>query len=568
MQCHETIGLFTRYRDGDLDAATRRQVESHLATCARCRDEFAALEAVVARLSEMSADPMPPDLVAAVHARVARRIERPSAVLLRWALPAAAAAVLVIVMFAVVRSPHEARPPGPVSRDMGALGKVDMRRVSSESLEATRKAAAAARERRLTSETPAGPTTGRLVAPRAAPREPAVGPSAPRAKQAFALTPKPAAPAVAEQAASPQRDTEVAPRAVAGGERIALSQDEARMKRILSARPPAPAAPPGPAGEALPSAAGQAGITTAPPPRPAAAASPAPQATAPDEAASQRRAAAEGVSVPPEATGTTSQVGESRKEQALILPESGVPSVMRRPGATAGPPGPATGRAYAPYSARPAPRALGMTRVALSAQATRSQQAVGNLTLQLRPNQDVERAQVAVRAPGVSTAHAVVWQGRLDGGVDNNLNIPVGPPAVALPANLPREIVVSGSTIAPQTYYLFPPAYPPRAPSAHPSRDRQVQVWRAETWGTVLQAAASRQQAYILAPAGFPLGQLVPADAQTSSQALGEALSRSGYRLTAQPGVITIEPSATLRTQPEPAPDPATRAPRARRWRR
>lgn len=229
---------------------------------------------------------------------------------------------------------------------------------------------------------------------------------------------------------------------------------------------------------------------------------------------------------------------------------------MPAPGATAPAPGRAVeGGAYAPYAGYRAPGARGGVRVALSAQATRSQQAIGNLTLQLRPDADIERAQVAVRASQVGIGEAIVWQGRLNGRVENNLNIPVGPPAVALPANVPRELIVSGSSIAPQTYYLFSPsAYPSHAPGAQAGaplwQRAEGERRRADTWLNVLQASASRQRAYILAPAGFPLGQLAPADAETSGQGLADALNRSGYRSSARPGVITIEPSATLRAAP------------------
>ncbi|UCH32954.1 MAG: zf-HC2 domain-containing protein [Armatimonadota bacterium] len=124
MRCHDAIELFTQYRDGDLDAATRSALEAHLAACARCRDEFAALDAICASLRAVPTEPVPAEFVSGVRARLQAPAERPRAVLLRWALPAGAAAVLVVVafgVFSIVPRTGGVRAPAATDRAKGPV---------------------------------------------------------------------------------------------------------------------------------------------------------------------------------------------------------------------------------------------------------------------------------------------------------------------------------------------------------------------------------------------------------------------------------------------------------------
>jgi anti-sigma factor RsiW len=80
-----------------LDADERRDYEAHLARCERCRDELAGMtEAATALAYAVDSPAPPPDLRGRILARA--RAERPNVVPLRprWALPAAASAVVAV----------------------------------------------------------------------------------------------------------------------------------------------------------------------------------------------------------------------------------------------------------------------------------------------------------------------------------------------------------------------------------------------------------------------------------------------------------------------------------------
>jgi anti-sigma-K factor RskA len=89
--------LTAAYALDALDADERREYEAHLARCERCRDDLAALSEAAASLAYAVDSPAPPrqlrDRILA-----GARAERPKIVPLRprWALPAAAAAVVAV----------------------------------------------------------------------------------------------------------------------------------------------------------------------------------------------------------------------------------------------------------------------------------------------------------------------------------------------------------------------------------------------------------------------------------------------------------------------------------------
>jgi anti-sigma factor RsiW len=94
MNCNKNKRLLSRYLDHELDQGRRRQVEEHLESCARCRQELAELGATTSRLRELSAPGPSPFLATRVMAevRLTGRHRRPA-----WArLVTTAAAVLLV----------------------------------------------------------------------------------------------------------------------------------------------------------------------------------------------------------------------------------------------------------------------------------------------------------------------------------------------------------------------------------------------------------------------------------------------------------------------------------------
>ncbi|HEX5726635.1 MAG TPA: zf-HC2 domain-containing protein, partial [Longimicrobiaceae bacterium] len=71
MMGHPSERTLNDHVDGLLSAAEGRRVEAHLAGCARCRAEEAALHALVGRLGSLPAPAAPRDLRPEIAARVA-----------------------------------------------------------------------------------------------------------------------------------------------------------------------------------------------------------------------------------------------------------------------------------------------------------------------------------------------------------------------------------------------------------------------------------------------------------------------------------------------------------------
>ncbi|HEX5951057.1 MAG TPA: zf-HC2 domain-containing protein [Actinomycetota bacterium] len=94
--------LLAEYVDGTLPDALRADVDAHLATCARCREEVAAAARAVSALAALPEEPVPLGVTGPVvaesertHRPVARR--RPAWERSRWAGGVAAAAALLLV---------------------------------------------------------------------------------------------------------------------------------------------------------------------------------------------------------------------------------------------------------------------------------------------------------------------------------------------------------------------------------------------------------------------------------------------------------------------------------------
>lgn len=73
MGCEEIREHLSEYVDGVLDPETKSMVEEHLSACEDCREELAALKALVGELGSMEAVSPPEDFLEQLHARMERR---------------------------------------------------------------------------------------------------------------------------------------------------------------------------------------------------------------------------------------------------------------------------------------------------------------------------------------------------------------------------------------------------------------------------------------------------------------------------------------------------------------
>jgi len=534
MRCDDAIGLFTRYRDGDLDPATRADLEAHLAGCARCRAEYEAIDTVRALLRELRPEPAPATLVSGVRARLRRRPERPREVLWRWALPAAAAAALVVVALGVLRVVERPRKSAAMATQATRTPfgvRIPQR---GKDLARVRRNAASAKahleERMQSGEVPPGD----MSAPIGGMTEHAPPPLTGKPRTAIAgrdasglpeveVQPTPAPPAqirlgsgvapsspgkIAAEPTAAEAKAKVAPPSPAYSPQFPPVHDGYLKPSVVgsrSARPPA-AAPPGPAGPRAP--AGPTGVA--------------------------------GVVEPSSKLGRPSSAPGAKDESAGAV---GAQDALK---AGAGPP--AAERPSAEGMHREALALSPQQQVSVSAQATTSQQAAGNLTLQVRTAQDIADARVAVRPARPGGRETVVWQGRLNKDISNNLDIPVTPGREVATA-APQLVVVSGLQLSPERFYLFAPR-PATAPQV--SKQRVFHARKsgkgiqppAENWERTLQTLANGKGVYVLAPGGFPMHASAQVAQPLSDRDVSTALSRLGYSMSQQEGVIKVEPSA------------------------
>jgi hypothetical protein len=115
----------SEYFDGELDPSEGRELETHLANCAECRIDLAALRAVVTRARSLTDTPPASDLWPGVAARIDPPARRTTLVTRRFAftLPQLVAASLALIV-ASGGMVWLARMGGPVTDFPPVLGEV------------------------------------------------------------------------------------------------------------------------------------------------------------------------------------------------------------------------------------------------------------------------------------------------------------------------------------------------------------------------------------------------------------------------------------------------------------
>ena len=123
VDCDRLAALLSERRRGELAAEEARALDAHLAGCARCREEVAGLEAVLAAVE------LPPVSIQELEALRSRRIgegPRPVARSGAWKLPAvlvAAAAAAVLTVSVRPASRHHAAPTAPLETAAVSAGR-------------------------------------------------------------------------------------------------------------------------------------------------------------------------------------------------------------------------------------------------------------------------------------------------------------------------------------------------------------------------------------------------------------------------------------------------------------
>lgn len=131
-ECPEIQAQFTAYTDGELAAGECQRLDGHLAECPVCAREWRLFRQTLAQLAALPMVPAPPDLLPAIHAKLAR----PGVLAgirnffrdldFSMSIPAAAATLVVAVAVGVFfrMTPHQqpsspdemTMPPATVSR--------------------------------------------------------------------------------------------------------------------------------------------------------------------------------------------------------------------------------------------------------------------------------------------------------------------------------------------------------------------------------------------------------------------------------------------------------------------
>ena len=208
---HVDEGTLHAYLDGELPAAERTALESHVAQCAACRANLAEERALIARAGQLLAAAQPADRPAPpLHQLRQRPIRRP------WHVrtPVAWAASVVLALVAGYSLREEANRPAPVASEVAADGYL------------ARTETGAAEERPAT-------TRGARQAPAAAPVD---------SIRVREVAPPPAADVVAIGPPADRRRTSI-PTPI----RTEAERDELAANTARAAAPGAPGAPPAPA---------------------------------------------------------------------------------------------------------------------------------------------------------------------------------------------------------------------------------------------------------------------------------------------------------------------------------
>jgi len=99
------------YHDGELPEAERTALEAHLARCPACRAELAGIQALGRLVAEAGRAPMPEGLLERAHRRVDSAGEVVVVRLAERLMAAAAAVLLVCVLYLYQANRTEAAPP-------------------------------------------------------------------------------------------------------------------------------------------------------------------------------------------------------------------------------------------------------------------------------------------------------------------------------------------------------------------------------------------------------------------------------------------------------------------------
>ncbi|HKE25831.1 MAG TPA: zf-HC2 domain-containing protein [Bryobacteraceae bacterium] len=111
MRCEQWQERIALAAGGDLREAERAGLEAHVAECAPCADELAALQRSLALLREAHEEPMAEAHFAAVRGRVLAEIDARPRRRWEWAAALAAAALLLAGVFVFLRTPHQKSSP-------------------------------------------------------------------------------------------------------------------------------------------------------------------------------------------------------------------------------------------------------------------------------------------------------------------------------------------------------------------------------------------------------------------------------------------------------------------------
>ncbi|MHB0935777.1 MAG: zf-HC2 domain-containing protein [Armatimonadota bacterium] len=105
MKCPD-IEQLAAYQTDAVNATERRRIDEHVAACATCRHELAALEEVAGMVSALPQPAMPDNLWPGVAARLEPRRTPVSA----WWRALAGAGMLAVLLFGSVQAYHASQP--------------------------------------------------------------------------------------------------------------------------------------------------------------------------------------------------------------------------------------------------------------------------------------------------------------------------------------------------------------------------------------------------------------------------------------------------------------------------